>query len=257
MPTDQPFRVGPYEFKSRLIVGTGKFTDFAAMQAAHVASGADLVTVAIGRVDLTQKANILEFIDRTRMTLLPNTAGAYTVEDALRLARLARASGVGDLIKVEVLGDPETLLPDVVGTIEATRILAAEGFYPMVYTTQDPIVARTLEEVGAAAVMPLASMIGSGQGFQDFTGLKIILAHARVPIVVDAGLGIPSDAALAMELGADAVLVNTAIAKAEDPTMMAEGFRLATRAGRLGYLAGRIPKIEKGQVSSVGAGFGK
>lgn len=253
---DRPFIVGPFEFPSRLIVGTGKFADFPTMQAAHRASGSGLVTVAIGRVDLTAKEHLIDFIDRTRMVLLPNTAGAYTVEEALRLARLARSAGIGDLIKVEVLGDPETLLPDVVGTIEATRILAAEGFLPMVYTTADPIVARKLEEVGAAAIMPLASMIGSGQGFIDFTGIRLIIQQSKVPVVVDAGLGVPSDAALAMELGADAVLVNTAIAKAEDPVLMAEGFRLGVEAGRKGWLAGRIPKIEKGSASSVGAGLG-
>ena len=257
MRADRPFIVGGHEFRSRLIVGTGKFADFETMQAAHGASGADLVTVAVGRVDLTARQNLIDFIDRDVMTLLPNTAGAYSVEEAVRLARLARSAGLSDLIKVEVLGDPETLLPDVVGTIEATRILAAEGFIPMVYTSADPIVARRLEEAGAAAVMPLASMIGSGQGFIDFTGIKLIIAQARVPIVVDAGLGVPSDAAMAMELGADAVLVNSAIAKAEDPVLMAEGFRLAVEAGRKGYLAGRIPKIEKGSVSSVGAGLSK
>jgi thiazole synthase len=172
------------------------------------------------------------------------------------LARLARSAGVGDLIKVEVLGDPDTLLPDVVATIECTRILALEGFIPMVYTTDDPIVARHLEAAGAAAIMPLASMIGSGNGFTDLTGIRLIRAQTSLPVIVDAGLGIPSDAAIAMELGADAVLVNTAIAKASDPVAMAQGFRYAVDGGRLGYLAGRIPKVEKGQVSSVGAGFG-
>lgn len=256
MTADRPFQVGPYTFTSRLIVGTGKFADFSTMQAAHDASGADLVTVAIGRVDLTQRENILDFIDRKRMTLLPNTAGAYTVEEAVRLARLARSAGVGDLIKVEVLGDPDTLLPDVVGTIECTRILASEGFIPMVYTSDDPIVARQLEASGAAAIMPLASMIGSGQGFYDLTGIRLIRAQTSLPVIVDAGLGVPSDAAIAMELGADAVLVNTAIAKATDPVAMAQGFRLAVEGGRLGYLAGRIPRSDKGQASSVGAGFG-
>lgn len=256
MIPDRPFQVGPHTFQSRLISGSGKFADFATMQAAHEAAGSDLVTVAIGRVDLTQKQNILDFIDRAQITLLPNTAGAYSVDEALRLAHLAREAGLGGLIKVEVLGDPETLLPDVVGTIEATRRLAADGFIPMVYTSPDPIVARHLEAAGAAAIMPLASMIGSGQGFLDFSGIRLIRAQTSLPVIVDAGLGVPSDAAIAMELGADAVLVNTAIAKAQDPVQMARGFRLAVEGGRLGYLAGRIPKQERGQVSSVGAGFG-
>jgi thiazole synthase len=237
------------------MIGTGKYSDIATMQAAHEASGAEVITVAMGRVKFDDPNDFYKHLDFSHYKLLPNTAGAYSVEDALRIARLARVATNTNWIKLEVLGDPETLLPDVGGTIEAAKILVKEGFTVLPYTNDDPIVARKLEEIGCATIMPLASYIGSGQGFLDFTGIKIIIRRAKVPVVVDAGLGVPSDAAQAMEIGASAILVNTAIAKAEDPIKMAEGFKLGVQAGRLGYLAGRIERKVVGTVSSVGAGL--
>jgi thiazole synthase len=255
MKVSDPLVIAGKDFQSRLLVGTGKFPNNDIMQQAHEASGAEIITVAMGRVKFDDPNDLFKHIDFSRYTLLPNTAGAYTVEDALRIARLARAATNTNWIKLEVLGDPETLLPDVGGTIEAAKILVGEGFVVLPYTNDDPIVARKLEEIGCATVMPLASHIGSGQGFLDFSGIKIIIQKAKVPVVVDAGLGVPSDAAQAMEIGADAVLVNTAIAKAADPIKMAEGFKLGVQAGRLGYLAGRMEKKTYGSVSSVGAGL--
>ena len=198
----------------------------------------------------------LDHVDLSKYTLLPNTAGAFSVEDALRISRLAREACGTDLIKLEVLGDKTTLLPDVHGTVKACEILVKEGFTVLPYTNDDPITARMLEDAGAAAIMPLASMIGSGHGVLDLTGIKLIRAQTRLPVVVDAGIGVPSDVCLSFEIGADAVLINTAIACAADPVMMATAMKKATKAGRLGYLAGRITKKEYGQVSSVGAGFG-
>ncbi len=255
MTSHDPLVIAGKEFTSRLMVGTGKYSDNATMQAAHDACGAEIITVALGRVKFDDPNDMFKHIDFDRYWLLPNTAGAYTVEDALRIARMARQACQTDWIKLEVLGDPETLLPDVVGTLEAAKILIDEGFTVLPYTNDDPIVASKLEELGCATVMPLASYIGSGHGFLDFSGIKIIIERANVPVVVDAGLGVPSDAAQAMELGADAVLVNTAIAKAENPAQMGEGFKLGVQAGRLGYLAGRIEKKVYGSVSSVGAGL--
>jgi thiazole synthase len=255
MTNNDPLIIAGKEFSSRLMIGTGKYSDNGIMQAAHDASGAEIVTVALGRVKFDDPNDLFKHIDYDRYTLLPNTAGAYSVEDALRIARLAREATGTDWIKLEVLGDKETLLPDTTGTVEAAKILIDEGFTVLPYTTDDPIVAKKLEELGCATVMPLASYIGSGHGFIDFTGIKLIIERANVPVVVDAGLGVPSDAAQAMEIGADAVLVNTAIAIAQDPVKMANGFRLGVEAGRLGYLAGRMEKKVYGSASSVGAGL--
>ncbi|HBT47872.1 MAG TPA: thiazole synthase [Peptococcaceae bacterium] len=231
------------EFNSRLMVGTGKYSSMEIMQKAIEASGAEIVTVAVRRLNLgSREPSLLDYLDLKKITLLPNTAGAYTVDEAVRLARLAREAGLSDMIKLEVIGDEETLLPDPVATIEATRILVQEGFIVLPYTTQDPVVARRLVEVGAATVMPLGSPIGSGQGLPNFEHIKLIIDRVNVPVIVDAGIGAPSDAALAMEIGADACLINTAIAQAKDPVLMAEAMKLAVEAGRKGFLAGRIPK---------------
>jgi thiazole synthase len=223
------------EFKSRLWVGTGKYKDFAETKKAIEVSGADVVTVAVRRVNI-------DFIDPKKYTILPNTAGCYTVEDAVRYARLARAAGVSDLVKLEVLGDEKTLFPDTGGLIEAAKILIKEGFIVLPYTNDDPIVAKKLVDIGCPAVMPLAAPIGSGLGIRNPYNLKIIMETVKVPIVVDAGVGTASDAALAMEYGADAVLMNTAIAGAQDPIAMAEAMKYAVHAGRLAYKAGRIPR---------------
>ncbi len=255
MPVNDPLIIAGKEFSSRLIIGTGKYADNGIMQDAHAASGAEIVTVALGRVNFDDPNDFFKHIDFKRYTLLPNTAGAYSVEDALRIAHLAREATGTDWIKLEVLGDPETLLPDTVGTLEAAKILLDEGFVVLPYTNDDPIVAKKLEDLGCATVMPLASYIGSGHGFLDFTGIKMIIERCSVPVVVDAGLGVPSDATQAMELGADAVLVNTAIAIPDNPVQMAEGFKLGVQAGRLGYLAGRMAKKVYGSASSVGAGL--
>lgn len=232
------------EFKSRLWVGTGKYKDFVETKKAIEASGADVVTVAVRRVNITDrsKENLLDYLDPKRYIILPNTAGCYNVEDALRYARLARAAGVSDLIKLEVLGDARTLFPDTAGLIEAARILVKEGFIVLPYTNDDPIVAQKLVDVGCPAVMPLAAPIGSGLGIRNPYNLKIIMEMIKVPIIVDAGVGTASDAAFAMELGADAVLMNTAIAGAKDPIAMAEAMKYGVYAGRLAYKAGRIPR---------------
>ncbi len=232
------------EFRSRVWVGTGKYKDFVETQKAIEVSGADVVTVAVRRVNITDhnSENLLDYIDPKKYTILPNTAGCYNVEDALRYARLARAAGVSDLVKLEVIGDKKTLFPDTAGLIEAAKILVKEGFIVLPYTNDDPIVAQKLVDVGCPAVMPLAAPIGSGLGIRNPYNLKIILETIKVPIVVDAGVGTASDAALAMELGADAVLMNTAIAGAKDPIAMAEAMKYAVDAGRLAYKAGRIPR---------------
>lgn len=251
---DKELKVGKYTFKSRLFVGTGKYSTFPVMKEALEASGTELVTFAVRRVNIDNpnEESLLDYIDRKRFTLLPNTAGCATAEEAVRVAHLARGAGINDLVKLEVINDPETLLPDVVATVEATKILASEGFTVMVYTTADPIVAKRLIDAGAAAVMPLASPIGSGQGIIDFSFIKLMIKRFSgvVPIVVDAGLGVPSDAAQAMELGADAVLINTAIAKANDPVAMATAMKLGVEAGRLAYNAGRIPRTDHASPSS-------
>lgn len=243
MKEHQPLIVGNFEFRSRLIVGTGKYPTPEVMRACHEASGADLVTVAIRRLDLSGKTpNLLEFIDTAKIRLLPNTAGCYSVEDALKVAALSRELGMKDLIKVEVIGDEKTLMPDPIGTLEATRILAKDGWTVMAYCSDDIVLCKRLEEAGAAAVMPLGAPIGSGRGILNPANIALILEQAKVPIIVDAGVGVPSDVAVAMELGCDGVLLNTAIAQAQDPVAMARAMRLACDAGRLGYLAGRIPK---------------
>jgi len=231
-------------FTSRLIVGTGKYPSNAVMVQAHDASGAEMVTVAVRRVNISDRSreSMLDYIDRARYTLLPNTAGCYTADEAIRTARLAQDAGLSNWIKLEVIGDEKTLFPDNEALLEATRVLVKEGFVVLPYTTDDPVVCRKLEDAGAAAVMPLGAPIGSGLGIQNLNNLRIIREFARVPVIVDAGVGTASDAALAMELGADAVLMNTAIAGAGDPIAMARAMRLAVEAGRLAYRSGRIPR---------------
>lgn len=229
---------------SRLIVGTGKYKDFAETRRAIDASGAEIVTVAVRRVNITDagKENLLDFLDLNRITILPNTAGCYTASEAIRTARLAREAGVGDLVKLEVIGDERTLFPDVPATIEAARVLVREGFTVLPYITDDPVACQRLAAMGCAAVMPLAAPIGSGLGIRNPANLRIILETVEVPVVVDAGVGTASDAAIAMELGATAVLMNTGIALAKDPVRMARAMRDAVSAGRLAYEAGRMPR---------------
>jgi thiazole synthase len=238
------FVIADRTFSSRLIVGTGKYTSPAVMVRAHEASGAEMITVAVRRVNISDrtKESLLDYIDTSKYVLLPNTAGCYTADEAVRTARLGREAGLSNWVKLEVIGDERTLFPDNEALIEATRVLVREGFVVLPYTTDDPVVCRKLEDAGAAAVMPLGAPIGSGLGIQNVNNLRIIREFARVPLVVDAGVGTASDAAVAMELGADAVLMNTAIAGAADPVTMAESMKLAVRAGRLAHLAGRIPR---------------
>jgi len=244
------------EFSSRLFLGTGKFTSPEVMRDAIVASGTEMVTVALRRVDLhSREPNLLEFIDRDRYRLLPNTSGAEDAEEAVRLARLARAAGLSEWVKLEVTPDPRWLLPDPVETLRAAEILVNEGFRVLPYIGADPVLAKRLQEVGVATVMPLGSPIGSNRGLRTRDAIGIIVEQAEVPVVVDAGLGAPSHAAEAMELGADAVLVNTAISIARDPVGMAHGFRLAVEAGRAGFLAGRAPEREEAVASSPLTGF--
>jgi len=239
-------------FTSRLVVGTGKYLSHAVMQAAHEASGTEMVTVAVRRVDLTARGegSLLSWIDRSRIFILPNTAACYTADDAIRTARLAREAGLSNWIKLEVIGDERTLFPDNEALLVATRQLVREDFIVLPYTTDDPVVCRKLEEAGAAAVMPLGAPIGSGLGLQNPNNLLIIKEQARVPVIVDAGVGTASDAAFAMELGVDAVLMNTAIAGAEDPVAMATAMRHAVIAGRLAFAAGRIPRKRYASASS-------
>jgi thiazole synthase len=235
--------LGGKEFSSRLIVGTGKYASNEIMRQAHEESGAQLVTVAVRRVSLPGTGeSILDFIDTTRYTLLPNTAGCYTADEAVRTAYLAREAGLGDMVKLEVIGDARTLFPDVQGLLEATRTLARDGFTVMPYTNDDPVIAKRLEDAGAACVMPLGAPIGSGLGIRNPYNIKIILETVSVPVIVDAGVGTASDAAIAMELGVDGVLMNTAIAGAKDAVAMARAMRLAVEAGRLAHRAGRIGK---------------
>ncbi|HMF44915.1 MAG TPA: sulfur carrier protein ThiS [Polyangia bacterium] len=240
---DDPLVLGGRKFRSRLLIGTGKYRTLEEGREAILRSGAEIVTVALRRVDLTPgKPNVLDTIDRTRHTILPNTAGCYTAEDAIRTCRLARELGIADLVKLEVIGDERTLFPDGAATLEAARVLVKEGFTVLPYCMDDPILARKLEDVGCAAVMPLAAPIGSGLGIRNPYNLRIILEQAKVPIIVDAGVGTASDAAVAMELGCDGVLMNTAIAGARDPLLMAEAMRDAVSAGRRAFRAGRIPR---------------
>ena len=243
-------------FTSRLIVGTGKYSSFSVMRRAHEASGADMVTVAVRRVNLTDrsKESLLDYIDTSRIALLPNTAGCYSAEDAIRTARLGREAGLSNWVKLEVIGDEKTLFPDNEQLIEATRVLVKEGFVVLPYTTDDPVVCRKLEDAGAAAIMPLGAPIGSGLGIQNLNNLRIIREFARVPLIVDAGVGTASDATIAMELGADGVLMNTAIAEAQDPAAMAESMKLAVQSGRLAFRAGRMPRRMYASASSPLAG---
>ncbi|MFQ3666760.1 MAG: sulfur carrier protein ThiS [Sphingomonadaceae bacterium] len=244
-------------FRSRLIVGTGKYRDYATNAAAVAAAGAEIVTVAVRRVNLTDpdKPRLTDFLDPARITYLPNTAGCFTAEDAIRTLRLAREAGGWSLVKLEVLADQKTLFPDVVETIRATELLVREGFDVMVYTTDDPVAARRLEDAGAAAIMPLGAPIGSGLGIQNRVNIRLIVEQAKVPVLVDAGVGTASDAAIAMELGCDGVLMNTAIAEARDPVRMARAMRLAVEAGRDAYLAGRMAPRRYADPSSPLAGL--
>jgi len=232
------------EFRSRLWVGTGKYKDFIETQKAIEASGAEVVTVAVRRVNITDpsKENLLDYLDPKKYTILPNTAGCYNADDAVRTCRLAREAGIGKLVKLEVIGDDKTLFPDIPATLEAAKILVQEGFVVLPYITDDPVTAKKLQDIGCAAVMPLAAPIGSGLGIRNPYNIRIILEQATVPVIVDAGVGTASDAAMAMELGCDGVLMNTAIAGAKDPILMAEAMRLGIEAGRKAFLAGRIPK---------------
>lgn len=254
---DDSWTVAGRTFRSRLIVGTGKYRDFAQNAAAVAASGAEIVTVAVRRVNVTdRKAPMLtDFIDPARITYLPNTAGCFTAEDAIRTLRLAREAGGWDLVKLEVLGEARTLYPDMRETLKATEVLANEGFLPMVYCVDDPIATRQLEEAGAVAVMPLGAPIGSGLGIQNRVTIRLIVEGAKVPVLVDAGVGTASDAAVAMELGVDGVLMNTAIAEAKDPIRMARAMRLAVEAGREAYLAGRMGTRKYADPSSPLAGL--
>jgi len=240
---DDPLILGGRKFSSRLLVGTGKYRTLEEGREAIRRSGAEIVTVALRRVDLTPgKPNVLDTIDRKRQTILPNTAGCYTAEEAIRTCRLARELGIAELVKLEVIGDQQTLFPDGAATLEAARVLVKEGFTVLPYCMDDPILAKRLEDAGCAAVMPLAAPIGSGLGIRNPYNLRIILEQAKVPIIVDAGVGTASDAAVAMELGCAGVLMNTAIAGARDPLMMADAMRDAVIAGRRAFRAGRIPR---------------
>jgi thiazole synthase len=253
----EPLVIAGRAFSSRLIVGTGKYSSHQVMKAAHEASGAEMVTVAVRRVDLRAKGaeSLLHWIDRSEIFLLPNTAGCYTADDAVRTAHLAREAGLSNWIKLEVIGDERTLFPDNVALIEATSRLVRDGFVVLPYTNDDPVACRKLEDAGAAAVMPLGAPIGSGLGIQNPNNIQIIREQARVPVIVDAGVGTASDAAIAMELGADGVLMNTAIAGAADPPAMALAMKLAVEAGRLAYLAGRIPRKRYATASSPTTGL--
>lgn len=245
------------ELSSRLFLGTGKYRDEEQMLAALEASGAEVVTVALRRLDLDAPRTLLDAIDWSRYRILPNTAGCRTADEAVRIARLARSMGLSDWVKLEVIPDPRYLLPDGEETLKAARVLVQEGFQVLPYINADPILARKLEEAGTVTVMPLGSPIGSGQGLQTLEQIKIIIENAGVPVVVDAGIGAPSDAALAMELGADAVLVNTAVALAKQPALMAAGIRGGVEAGRLAYLAGRIPRLPYASASSPVEGISR
>jgi thiazole synthase len=254
---DTPFSIAGREFRSRLMVGTGKYASNEQMVEAIEASGAEVVTVAVRRVDLSRKSegNILNHLDPDRFFLLANTAGCYTADDAIRYARLGRAAGFNEWVKLEVIGDESTLLPDTAGLIEATRVLAGEGFQVLAYTNDDLITALRLEQAGAAAVMPLASPIGSGLGLLNPYAIRSIKTRLRVPVIVDAGVGTASDACVTMEQGVDGILMNTGIAAAQDPVRMAMAMRHAVEAGRLAFLAGRMPRRETAVPSSPTTGM--
>jgi len=254
---DEPLVVAGREIGSRLIIGTGKYKDYGENAAALEASGADMVTVALRRVNVMDPGapRLVDFIDPKKFIYLPNTAGCFTAEDALRTLRLAREAGGWTLVKLEVLGDKKTLYPDMVETLRATEVLIKEGFQVMVYCSDDPLMAKRLGEMGAAAIMPLAAPIGSGLGIQNPVNIRLIIEEAEVPVIVDAGVGTASDAAIAMELGCDGVLMNTAIAEAKNPIMMARAMKLAVESGRLAYLAGRMAKRRYADPSSPLAGL--
>ncbi len=257
--TDDPdsWSVAGRSFSSRLIVGTGKYKDFAQNAAAVEASGAEIVTVAVRRVNISDPSQpvLMDYIDPKKITYLPNTAGCFTGEEAIRTLRLAREAGGWDLVKLEVLGEARTLYPNMRETLIATEVLAKEGFLPMVYCADDPIAAKQLEEAGAVAIMPLGAPIGSGLGLQNQIMIRLIVEGASVPVLVDAGVGTASDAAVAMELGCDGVLMNTAIAEAKEPVMMARAMKLAVESGRIAYLAGRMAKRRYADPSSPLAGL--
>ncbi|MFC4182258.1 thiazole synthase [Saccharococcus thermophilus] len=250
-------KIGPYEFQSRLLLGTGKYPSLEVQKQAVEASGAEILTFAVRRMNIFEpnQPNFLENLNLTKYKLLPNTAGAKTAEEAVRIARLAKASGLCDMIKVEVIGCEKTLLPDPVETLKATEMLLEEGFVVLPYTSDDVVLAKRLQELGCHAVMPGAAPIGSGQGIVNPLNLSFIIEQATVPVIVDAGIGSPADAALAMELGADGVLLNTAVSGAADPVKMAKAMKLAVEAGRLGYEAGRIPKKRYATASSPTEGM--
>ena len=251
------FEVAGKRFTSRLLVGTGKYKDFTETKLAIEASGAEIVTVAVRRVNISdpKQPMLADYIDPKKYTYLPNTAGCYTAQDAVRTLRLAREAGGWNLVKLEVLGDQKTLYPDVTETLEAAKLLIKDGFDVMVYTSDDPIVAKKLEDLGCCAIMPLGSLIGSGLGIQSPVNIRLIVEQSKVPVLVDAGVGTASDAAIAMELGCDGVLMNTAIAAAKDPIKMARAMKLAIEAGRYAYLAGRMPKKLYADPSSPLAGL--
>ncbi|MDP6138942.1 MAG: thiazole synthase [Candidatus Woesearchaeota archaeon] len=241
---DDKLKIEDFEFNSRLFIGTGKYENFDIMKKAHEAAGAEVVTVAIRRVDLNDKSDksLMSFIDTNKIKILPNTAACFTADEAIRTARLAKAAGLPNWVKLEVIGDKKTLMPDNEETLKATKVLVKEGFTVLAYTNEDIVYAKKLEEAGAAAVMPLGAPIGSGQGILNPNNIKIILEQAKVPIIVDAGVGTASDATIAMELGADGVLLNTGVALAKDPVRMAKAMKSAIESGRDAFLAGRIPK---------------
>ena len=250
-------KIEKYKLKSRLIVGTGKYKNFKETADAIKASGANMVTVAVRRVNILDKKKpvLMDYLDPKKIIYLPNTAGCFNSEDALRTLRLAREMGGWKLVKLEVLGDTKTLYPDMIETLKSTKTLVKEGFKVMVYCSDDPIIAKKLEDVGASAIMPLASPIGSGRGIKNKLNLSIIINNSKVPVIVDAGIGTASDATIAMELGCDGVLINTAIAKANNPILMANSMKNAVIAGRQSYIAGRIQKLNYGSASSPNKGL--
>ncbi len=254
---DKPFVLAGKTYASRLIIGTGKYKSYEENARALEASGAEIVTVAVRRVNLTDpnQPKLVDFIDPKKVTYLPNTAGCFTGEDAVRTLRLAREAGGWDLVKLEVLGEKKLLYPDMLETLRATEMLTKDGFKVMVYCSDDPLMAQRLEDMGAAAIMPLASPIGSGMGIQSTVNIRLIIESAKVPVIVDAGIGTASDAAVAMELGCDAVISNTGIAHARDPVLMAKAMKHAVEAGRLAFLAGRMPKKNYGDPSSPMTGL--
>lgn len=256
-PLHDPLVIAGKAFNSRLLVGTGKYKDFAETEAAITASGAEIVTVALRRIELAspQGKQLQDFLDPARFTYLPNTAGCHTADEAVRTLRLARELGGWNLVKLEVIGDKKTLYPDMIETLKAAEILISEGFEVMVYCTDDPLLCARLEVMGCAAIMPLAAPIGSGLGIQNPLNIRLIVEQSRVPVLVDAGVGTASDAAVAMELGCAGVLMNTAIAEAKHPIQMAQAMKLAVEAGRLAYLAGRMPRRDYASASSPNAGL--